>query len=171
MRLEVLLPASDDAPESEPRAPLAELRAPSGSALPQSVTLSSGDEHALHHAQLTVEDGLTGCLACGHPELFTQKDFPRAVGLGVVGVAALLAPFTYYLSLVAAAAVDALLYRFAPNVVPCYVCESTHRGFNEVPKHPRFDLEIAERLRYGKRAVMGKPMRPGGTANAPEPEH
>jgi len=28
-----------------------------------------------------------------------------------------------------------------------------------------------EALRYGARAVMGKPMRPGGTADAPEPEH
>ena len=34
-----------------------------------------------------------------------------------------------------------------------------------------FDREIDERLRYGERAVMGKPMRESGTANAPEPEH
>jgi hypothetical protein len=34
------------------------------------------------------------------------------------------------------------------------------------PRHPRFDREIEERLLYGKRAVMGKPMRECGTAEA-----
>jgi len=51
------------------------------------------------------------------------------------------------------------------------VCGARHRGFSPRPRHPRFDREIDERLRYGERAVMGKPMREGGTADAPEPEH
>jgi len=115
--------------------------------------------------------GLLGCLACGHPELYTQRDFPRAVGIAIVVVAALLAPFTSYVSLFVAALLDALLYRLAPEVVVCYVCQARHRGFPPRPRHPAFDREIEERLRYGARAVMGKPMRPGGTADAPEPEH
>lgn len=115
--------------------------------------------------------GLTGCLACGHPELYTQRDFPRRIGIGLVVLAALLAPFTHYLSLLAAAVIDAGLYRLAPNVVVCYVCSVRHRGFAPEPHHPRYDLGIAERLRYGNKAVMGTPMRPGGTAGAPEPEH
>lgn len=125
----------------------------------------------LHHEHLGENGGLTGCLACGHPELFTQQDFPRAVGFGIVGLAALLAPWTHYLSLVAAAVCDALLYGFAPRMVVCYVCGTQHRGFSSDPKHPRFDREIDERLKYGAKAVMGKPMREGGTAGAPEPEH
>lgn len=115
--------------------------------------------------------GLTGCLACGHPELYRQKDFPRTLGLAIVVGAAVLAPFTWYASLGVAAALDALLYRFAPDMVVCYVCHARHRGFGPAPRHPRFDREIDERLRYGERAVMGKPMRPGGTAGAPEPDH
>lgn len=130
-----------------------------------------GDEHALHAESATVDGGLRACVACAHPELYTQKDFPRALGIGIVVVAALLAPFTYYASLGIAALIDALLYRFAPNVVLCYVCRTEHRGFAATPAHPRFDREIEERLKFGARAVMGKPMRPGGTANAPEPEH
>ena len=90
--------------------------------------------------------GLERCLACEHPELYTQKDFPRAVGILVVVVAALFAPFTHYLSLVVAAALDWLLYRFAPNVVVCYTCRAEHRGFPREPRHPSFDLEIEERL-------------------------
>ena len=122
-------------------------------------------EHWLPHG------GLGGCLACGHPELYTQRDFPRALGLGIVVLAAVLAPFTHYLSLAAAAVLDALLYRFAPTLAACYVCGARHRGFAPEPRHPRYDLTIAERLRYGPKAVMGAPMRSGGTAGAPEPEH
>jgi hypothetical protein len=129
-------------------------------------------EHGtLRAGALTPGAGLAGCLACGHPELYTQKDFPRALGISIVVAAALLAPFTWYLSLVAAALLDWVLYAAAPDVVLCYACRSEHRGFVRDPRHPRFDREIAERLRFGARAVMGKPMRPGGTAGAPEPEH
>jgi len=129
------------------------------------------DGEPLHRDNLSASGGLRGCLACGHPELFTHKDFPRGWGIAVVVAAALLAPFTHYLSLGVAALLDLLLYRFAPSAVACYVCQTEHRGFAEDPRHPRFDREIDERLRYGAKAVMGKPMRPGGTAGAPEPEH
>lgn len=115
--------------------------------------------------------GLTACLVCEHPELYTQKDFPRRWGVAFVLAAAVLAPFTHYLSLGVAALVDAVLYFLARDVVLCYVCGAEHRGFPTPPRHPRFDREIDERLRYGTRAVMGKPMRPEGTADAPEPEH
>jgi len=125
----------------------------------------------LHLENRTAGGGLLGCLACGHPELYTQREFPRLLGLGLVVVAAVLAPFTWYLSLLAAALLDALLYWRARTLVVCYVCSARHRGFASEPRHPRYDLGIAERLRYGPKAVMGAPMRPGGTAGAPEPEH
>ena len=70
-----------------------------------------------------------------------------------------------------AALLDLILYWTAPWMTVCYVCHTRHRGFDPEPRHPRFDREIEERLRYGDKAVMGKPMRPGGTAGAPEPEH
>ena len=70
-----------------------------------------------------------------------------------------------------AALVDAGLYARSPAVVVCYACAARHRGFHGEPRHPRFDIAISERLRYGERAVMGTPMRPGGSADAPEPEH
>ena len=126
---------------------------------------------ALFRERLTAGGGLSGCLACGHPELYSQRDFPRGIGLSIVIAAAVLAPFTAYLSLAAAALLDALLYWAASSVLVCYVCSARHRGFAREPRHPRYDLGIAERLRYGPKAVMGKPMRPGGTAGAPEPEH
>jgi hypothetical protein len=128
-------------------------------------------EHALHLEHLAASGGLLGCLACGHPELYTQRDFPHRLGLAIVAGAAIAAPFTHYASLLAAAALDALLYWLGPQVVVCYVCGSAHRDFPREPRHPAFDREIDERLKFGARAVMGKPMRPGGSAGAPEPEH
>lgn len=125
----------------------------------------------LHRERVTAGGGLAGCLSCGHPELYTQRDFPRVLGLAIVLSAAALAPFTRYVSLVVAALLDALLYLVARKVVVCYVCGARHSGFAREPRHPRYDLGIAERLRYGPKAVMGTPMRPGGTAGAPDPEH
>lgn len=141
--------------------------------LPATVACSCGAEVALHRDCIADGGGLAGCLACGHPELFTRKDFPPAVGLAIVVLAAAAVPFLpkWYPSLIAAALLDLALYRFAPDVVVCYACGADHRGFEPRPRHPRFDRTIAERLRYGSRAVMGSPMRPAGTADAPEPEH
>ena len=125
----------------------------------------------LEPAQLSDAGGLLGCRVCGHPELYTRKDFPKPLGLAIVGVAAVLAPFTSYISLGVAALLDSALYFTMPELVACYVCDARHRDFPQPPKHPRFDREIDERLKYGKRAVMGRAMREGGTADAPDPEH
>jgi len=141
-----------------------------GSDPPRKLCKACGQRHALFLERLA-RGGLVGCLACGHPELFTQKDFPRPLGLVIVLAAAIAAPFTHYLSLVVAAALDGALYWLGPEVVVCYACGAQHRGFARDPRHPAFDREIDERLKYGERAVMGKPMRPGGTAGAPDPEH
>lgn len=122
------------------------------------------------HAEV-VAGGLAGCVRCGHPELYTRKSFPPALGVAIVVVAAVLAPATRYASLLVAALLDFALYKLVRDVVVCYVCAAEHRGFPAEPRHPRFDREIAERLRFGPRAVMGKPMRAGGTADAPDPEH
>ena len=145
------------------------LRAETPALLVERVAAALG--HEASPGRLTAEGGLLACLACGHPELYTQRDFPRPVGITIVVLAAVLAPFTSYVSLFVAALLDAAFYHLAPAVVVCYACHARHRGLQPSPRHPAFDREIEERLLYGKRAVMGKPMRPGGTADAPEPEH
>ena len=136
--------------------------------------------YTLHLDQRTEEGGLTGCINCGHPELFTVKRFPRNLGIGIVAFAAVIStilfvaalpPLVTFIPLVVAALLDLVMYRLAPEEVNCYVCGAVHRGFRETPRHPGFDRTIAERLRYGDKAVMGAPMREGGTADAPDPEH
>jgi len=140
--------------------------------LPASLRCSAcGTERPLSPDAAPAGGGLVACVVCGHPELFTRKRFPTATGFAIVIVAALYAPSTHYLSLGVAAVIDWLLYHALPDGVVCYVCGAEHRGFPSEPRHPRFDREIAERLRFGERAVMGRPMRKGGTAGAPDPEH
>src|SRR5439155_3691162 len=90
----------------------------SAAELPRSLRCRScGAERALRLERLAANGGLLGCLVCGHPELFTRKAFPAWVGLAIIAAAALLAPFTRYLSLVAAALVDFVLYRRIPAEV------------------------------------------------------
>lgn len=144
-------------------------RAPTLELLAERWREAGGSE--LCRERATADGGLVGCLACGHPELYTQRDFPRPLGFAIVAAAALAAPATSYVSLFVAGLLDAVLYRFAPDVIVCYVCRARHAGFAPRPRHPAFDREIAERLRYGPKAVMGRAMRPGGTADAPDPEH
>ena len=51
------------------------------------------------------------------------------------------------LVLVAAAAVDALLYAFVPKVTTCYRCRADFRGAPLNPGHGPFELAVAEKYR------------------------
>jgi len=85
------------------------------------------------------------CPACGGDRLYVQRDFNQRVGLAIVVVGAVLAPFTpYYASLGAAVLVDAALYALLPEITICYRCQAHFRGFARNPKHEAFDLHIAE---------------------------
>ena len=88
------------------------------------------------------------CPACAGEQLFVQRDFNQRMGLAVVVVGAVLAPFTpYYSSLFVAAIVDAALYAVLPEITICYRCQAHFRGFRRHSKHQAFDLHIAEQ--YG----------------------
>ena len=99
---------------------------------------------------------LTTCPACGCRDLFVRQDFPQKLGLAVVVVAAVAflvlaaRPATFYLGvwvLVAAAAVDLLLYGFRPKVTVCYRCRAEFRGRPPNPDHGPFELAVAEKYR------------------------
>ena len=85
------------------------------------------------------------CPACDSVLLYVQRDFNQKVGLGIVVVGAILAPFTpFYSSLIVAALVDAGLYALLPEITVCYRCQAHFRGFVRNPRHQAFDLHIAE---------------------------
>lgn len=106
-------------------------------------------ETALRLSDSLTRQGIVDrCPACDGVQLYVQRDFNQKAGLAVVVVGALLAPFTYYVSLVVAALIDAGLYILLPEITVCYRCHAHFRGFARNPQHQAFDLHIAEQ--YGK---------------------
>jgi DNA-directed RNA polymerase subunit RPC12/RpoP len=89
------------------------------------------------------------CPACGGLEIYVQRDFNQKAGLVVVVIGALFAPFTHYLSLVAAALLDAFLYMLLPEIEVCYRCLAHFRGFPRNPAHKPYDLHTAEQYSKG----------------------
>jgi predicted RNA-binding Zn-ribbon protein involved in translation (DUF1610 family) len=113
-------------------------------------------------------DRVALCPLCGDPRLYRQKDFSRGVGIGLlVGGFALavllgvfLGPWGFFATLGLSAALDALLYGIAGEVVICHWCE-TH--LREAPgAYPEFDLALHDLVRHQKEV---------GAAGHPVPEH
>jgi len=97
------------------------------------------------------------CALCGHPDLYVQKDFNRALGLSIVVIGSLASvvffafrePFLAVGALAAMALVDGLIYLLVGEVTVCYSCHAIYRGFGPNPEHRSFNLELLER--YGGR--------------------
>jgi DNA-directed RNA polymerase subunit RPC12/RpoP len=89
------------------------------------------------------------CAACGHDQLYFQKDFNRRTGIALVVVGAVLAPFTYFISLAAVTVLDYVIWRIVKNVIVCYQCQAVHRGYQQSPAILPFDLVIHDRHVYG----------------------
>jgi hypothetical protein len=99
---------------------------------------------------------LQACPQCGCEDLFIRKDFPQRLGLAIVVMAAVsflvlaARPTTFRWGiwvLLAAVAVDAMLYFFVPRVTTCYRCRADFRGVPINPSHAVFELAVAEKYR------------------------
>lgn len=89
------------------------------------------------------------CAACGHEELYFQKDFNRTTGVALVAVGAVFVPWTYGLSLLAVTILDYIVWRMVKDVIVCYECQAVHRGYPANPALQPFDLVIHDRHVYG----------------------
>ncbi len=89
------------------------------------------------------------CAACGHDQLYFQKDFNRTTGLALVALGAVFAPWTYFLSLVGVTIIDYVIWRIVKDVIVCYQCQAVHRGYPPNPDIKPFDLVIHDRHVYG----------------------
>ncbi len=95
------------------------------------------------------------CLICGCRDLWRQKDFPPALGLGIVfiGIVASSIAVFYYRPLVAigvlmaCALADLLLFQLKDDVLVCYRCKARHRHVHPGEQYPVFNLDVAERYR------------------------
>jgi len=89
------------------------------------------------------------CAACGHEELYFQKDFNRRTGIALVVIGAIFAPWTYFLSLLGVTILDYVIWRVVKDVIVCYDCQAVHRGYPPNPSLKPFDLVIHDRHVYG----------------------
>ncbi len=89
------------------------------------------------------------CAACGHGELYFQKDFNRTTGIALVVVGAIFVPWTWGLSLLAVTILDYIVWRIVKDVIVCYQCQAVHRGYPPNPALKPFDLVIHDRHVYG----------------------
>ncbi len=106
-------------------------------------------------AALRAGGPLDRCPVCSRSDFWRRKDFPRKLGLGIVAVAAVLAFYTYGISLVVASLVDAGLYLFLRDLAVCYSCRAEVRGVSLPKAVQAFDLphqdEVEEKLATERR--------------------
>jgi len=89
------------------------------------------------------------CAACGHEELYFQKDFNRTTGIALVAIGAVFVPWTWGLSLLGVTILDYIVWRVVKDVIVCYECQAVHRGYPPNPALKPFDLIIHDRHVYG----------------------
>ena len=105
---------------------------------------------------------LESCLVCSCEELYRHRDFNQKLGLLIIAIGALLWLFLgSFWPMVAAAAVDLVLYFTIPDVAICYDCKAHHRDFANIKRIPAFDLERHEHYRFRQARADGRvPPRP-----------
>jgi hypothetical protein len=96
-----------------------------------------------------VTEPVERCAACGHEELYFQKDFNRTTGIALVVVGAIFVPWTWGLSLLGVTILDYIVWRVVKDVIVCYRCQAVHRGYPVPPSVKPFDLVTHDRHVYG----------------------
>lgn len=125
-----------------------------------------GHAKMLRVPQLSAEQKLTACVACGNAQLYRQKNFPQWLGLSLLAAActAFFVLSGLYMKelawtiLLGSAAFDLLLYLLVGDVVVCYRCQARHYGLPRQKSYDPFDLAIAEKYRQERlrRELAGK---------------
>ena len=85
------------------------------------------------------------CPICGCPDLHRQRDFNRKMGVAIIVIGAVLAPFTQFISLVVCVLIDLAIYRFIPEVVVCYHCQAILGGYPGTERVDPFDLNVSDK--------------------------
>jgi hypothetical protein len=109
------------------------------------------------HEEAVDDSRLESCPWCISTDLYSQKDFPPALGLGIVMAQFAVStvfwyyemPIATYSVLLASALLDWALYPRVPDVTVCYRCSCQVRGSGSNPdgRNKPFDQAIGERYR------------------------
>jgi len=116
---------------------------------------AGGAKVALRPDAKLLDEGIIDppCPACGCKHLYVQRDFNRALGVGIVAGAALVGAIwsgmqgTIYplLGMLAASTLfDAVVYSLLPPVVVCYRCLTCYRGVEPGDDVVDYDQGIAD---------------------------
>jgi hypothetical protein len=137
----------------------------------RAVCRGCGNEHPLHEEAI-VDSRLEACPWCLTRELYTQKDFPQAIGLFIVIAQFAVStvfwyyerPLATYAILLASALIDWALYPRVPDVTICYRCSCQVRGIGSNPelRYQPFDLGIGER--YRQERIRARQLRDRGAS-------
>jgi hypothetical protein len=79
------------------------------------------------------------CGVCEHDKFYLQKDFNPRLGLLIFALGVIFSYHTKFISLLAATAIDFILYYTIPTVTICYQCRAIYRGFKENPAHQGYN--------------------------------
>ncbi len=101
---------------------------------------------------------LKECPVCERMDFYKQKDFNRAIGVGLFVIAAILSIWTYGMSLVALYLVDLFLFRKLALVAICYKCRTNFRKIANMTAIRDFDHEMNDRIVYLDHDFKGKPL-------------
>jgi hypothetical protein len=91
------------------------------------------------------------CILCPSRELFVRKDFPRSLGILIIGVGivastvtwAMYRPIITFAILGATALLDLVVYGLVGEVLECYRCRSEYRGV-KMARHTAFEMTTYE---------------------------
>jgi hypothetical protein len=112
-----------------------------------------------------VDPALPCCVLCGNRELYRKKNFPHALGMGILVTAFLASTLTYWLYnkvltwviLFGSAIFDGLLYLWVGDVSVCYRCQAHYYGVSPDAEHRAFELTTHERYRQEQIRLRGFP--------------
>ena len=105
-----------------------------------------------------LEGDLCDCPSCGRKDFYKQKDFNRKIGVILFIIAAILAIWTYGISLMVLYVFDLLLYRKLGNIAICYKCQTIFRRVRNIDQIHGFDHEMNDRIVYADHDFQGKPL-------------
>lgn len=96
------------------------------------------------------------CPSCQRKDFYKQKDFNRKIGVILFVVAAILAIWTYGISLIVLWLFDLFLFKKLPEIVICYKCQTIFRGVNNLDEIHGFNHEMNDRIVYSDHHFEGK---------------
>lgn len=90
---------------------------------------------------------LSQCPICGARHTYRQKDFNRALGVGLILLGIGFSYLTYGISLVAVTLIDFFLFRRVTEVGCCYQCHAQFRKSPMVAQMEPFELTLHDYYR------------------------